>query len=653
MLQDRFFPNMLSFFRRILNSRVGVFFALAFLVIIGLAFAAGDINNFSNGGAAPSGKVADVGKADISTIELRQQVQNELADFRRQQPTLDMGQYIANGGFEGSLERLISGVAIEQFGRKIGLAAGKPMVDGQIAGIGGLRGLDGKFDQKKYEQLLQRENLTDKQIRANIARSIIAQQLTAPTSGATQVPVSVAAPYAALLLEKRAGTIGFIPTTAIDPGTVPTDAELADHYRRNLVRYTVPERRVIRYAPVDATVLASRTAPTDAEIAAAYAEQAQRFGASEKRSVSQLVIGDRAAADALVAKVKGGTPIGTAAKAIGLDVAKLTDLIKKDYATQTNAAIADAVFAAPRGGVAGPLQSPLGWTVVQVDSVQAVAAKSLAQARPDLVKEITADKLARTLAEIHDRVDDALGDNSTFAEIVADQKLQVVTTAPVTADGRNPDAFQQAPDPSLTQVIAAGFSADVGDDPQLVQIGTDGSFALVTLDKIVPSAAPPLARIREPVQRDFVIERARKKVRATAADVVAKANKGLPISLALAQTGLKLPPAQPLGAARAELAANPRGAPPPLALLFTMAEKTAKLLEAPNNAGYFVIYLAQIERHDNRVNPGIVNAMRADLGKVIGQEYLGQFVRAVRKDIGVKKNDASIAAVRKDLAEGR
>lgn len=644
---------MLSFFRRILNSPVGIFFALAFLTVIALAFAAGDINNFGSGAPVAGNKVADVGKVGISPIELRQQVQNELADFRQRQPTLDMGQYLANGGFEGSLERLISGIAVEQFGRKIGLAVGKPMVDGEIANIGALRGIDGKFSQKQYEALLQRENLTDKQIRANIARSIIASQLTAPTTGATQVPVSVAAPYAALLLEKRAGTIGFIPTTAIDPGTVPTDAELADHYRRNLVRYTVPERRVIRYAPVDAAGLASRTAPTDAEIAAAYAEQAQRFGASEKRSVSQLVIGDRAAAEALVAKVKGGTSISVAAKAIGLEVARLNDLVKKDYATQTNAAVADAAFAAPRGGVVGPFQSPLGWMVVQVESVEAVAAKSLAQARPDLVKEITADKLARTLAQIHDRVDDALSDHATFAEIVSDQKLQVVATAPVIADGRDPDNVQQAPDPRLTQVIAAGFSADVGDDPQLVQMGNDGSFALVTLEKIIPSAAPPLARIRDAVQRDFVIERARKKVRAAAADVVAKTNKGLPISLALAQTGLKLPPARPLGAARAELAANPQGAPPPLALLFTMAEKTAKLLEAPNNAGYFVIYLAQIERHDNKVNDGIVRAMRADLGKVIGQEYLSQFVRAVRKDIGVKKNDAAIAAVRKDLAEGR
>lgn len=645
---------MLSFFRRLINSRVGIFVTMGFLIIIAVAFALGDITGTGGAGSSiGAGTIARVGAADITTVEFKQQMQNEVADFRQRQPTLDMAQYIAQGGFEGSLERLINVVAIEQFGKKIGLVAGKPMVDSQIAGVAQLRGVDGKFSQKLYEDLLRREGLTDKQIRGNIARGILATQLTVPTQGATQVPRSIAAPYAALLLEKRAGTIGFIPINAVGAGTKPSDAELANYYRSNVVRYTVPERRVIRYAPIDPASLTARTTPTEAEITAAYKEQAPRFAASEKRSLSQLVIGDRATADALVAKVKGGTAIDVAAKAVGFEAAKLKDLTKADYATQTSAKIADAVFAAGNGAVVGPLQSPLGWTVIRIDSVQAVPAKSLDQARADLTKEIAADKLARTLADIRDRIDDALNDKATFAEIVGDQKLQVKMTAPVIADGRNPDDVRQAPDPALAQVIAAGFSADTGDDPQIVQIGTDGSFALVALDRVIPSAAPPLARIRDLIQRDFMIERARKQVRALAADVVAKTNKGLPISLALAQTGLTLPPARPIGAARAELAANPRGAPPPLALLFSMAEKTAKLLEAPNNAGYFVIYLAQIERHDDAVNAQIVQAMRADIGKVIGQEYLAQFARAARADVGVKKNDAVIAQARKDLAGGR
>ena len=393
--------------------------------------------------------------------------------------------------------------------------------------------------------------------------------------------------------------------------------------------------------------------PTEAEIAAAYKAQAGRFAATEKRSLSQVVIGDRAAADALVAKIKSGTGIDVAAKGAGLQAAKLTGIEKLAYSAQTTTEIASAVFAAARGSVVGPIKSAFGWTIIRVDSVDQVAAKTLDQARADLTRELGADKLTKALGALHDKIDDSIGDNSTFAEIVADQKLQPVTTVPVIADGRDPDNGSVLPDPQLAQVWIAGFAAEQGDDPQLVPVGQDGSFALVSLDRIVPSAPPPIAKIADLVKRDFTIDRARRAARTIAAEIVAKANKGITLSDAVAQASAKLPAVRPIAASRAQLAANPKGAPPPLVLLFSMAPKTAKLLEAPERAGYYVIYLGQIERSAASNNPRLIQAMRGDLSKVIGREYIGQFVQAVRRDVGVKKNDALIAQTRKDLAGER
>lgn len=645
---------MLSFFRSLINSRLGIPFTIAFVVAIGFAFAAGDITGLRTGGiGAPGGDIAaNVGSDSVSIAELKRRTQEDMQNFRQRQPTLDITQFVAEGGFEGTLDRLITGLAIEQFGRKIGMAVDKRVIDGQIANVPDLQGVDGKFDQKKYDALLAQRGLNDKQIRRDITRSIIAQQLTVPTEGASQVPDQLALPYASLLLERRSGTIGFVPTNAIDPGERPSEAELAAFYKKNTTRYTIPERRVIRYALVTPALVEQQSIPSEAEIAAAYKAQATRFAASEKRSLSQAVIADEAQAKALADKVKGGAAIDVAAKAIGFDAAKLTALDKAAYAAQTSGEIADAVFAGGKGAVVGPIKSPFGWLVVRVDSVEKIAARSLDAARADLTREIAAEKRARLLGEIHDKMDDALNDKATFAEIVADQKLQPVTTAPLIADGRDPDHGDVKPDPSLSQVVAAAFAAEPGDDPQLVPAGDDGSFAVVALDRIVPAAPPPLAKFHDIVLRDFVIERARAKARKIAVDVVASTNKGTPLALALAQAPIKLPPTRPLAAARAEIAANPQGAPAPLALLFSMAGKTAKLLEAPNNTGYYVIYLDEVEHHDASGKPQVVKAMRADIGKVVGREYVSQFFAALRKEIGVKKNDAAIAAARKDLAGG-
>lgn len=645
---------MLSLIRRLINSRTGLIVTFAFLAIIGLAFAASDITGLAQQGRLPTGSsVATIGKAEISVAELKRRTQDEMENFRQRQPGLDMVQYVAQGGFDGTLERLISGYALEQFGLKTGMVVSKRAADGQIASVPALQGPDGKFSQTKYESLLAQRRLTDAQIRAEVQRSTLSQQLTVPTEGASQIPLNLAAPYAALLLEKRAGIVGFVPTNAIGVGEKPTESEVSTYYKRNLTRYTIPERRVIRYALVTPAMVKAAATPTEAEIAAAYKAQAARFAASEKRSLSQVVIGGKAEADALVAQIKGGAAIETAARAKGLEAAKIADVDKPAYAKQVTPDIANAVFAAPSGTVVGPLKSAFGWTIIRVDAVKQIAARSLDQARADLTKELGADKLVRTLGAIHDKIDDAIGGNATFAEIVADQKLQTLTTPAVIADGRDPDNGKAQPDPNLSQVIAAGFAAETGDDPQLVPAGVDGSFAVVALDRIIPAAPPPVANISDVVMRDFAIDRARRKARQIAADIVAKVGKGTSLPDAIAQAPVKLPAVQPIGATRAQLAAATKGAPPPLVLLFSMANKTAKLLEAPNSTGYYVIYLDKIERTASVGNPQLLQAMRGDLGKVVGREYVEQFITAIRQDLGVKKNDAVIAQTRKELAGER
>lgn len=73
---------MLAFVRRFLNSTLGKGIALAFLVVIALAFAAGDISGLRPGGAS-SDVVAKVGGHKVHDAELTKQVQQELEGARQ------------------------------------------------------------------------------------------------------------------------------------------------------------------------------------------------------------------------------------------------------------------------------------------------------------------------------------------------------------------------------------------------------------------------------------------------------------------------------------------------------------------------------------------------------------------------------------------
>ncbi len=642
---------MLSFFRRIINSKAGIVVTFIVLGVIALAFAAGDITGMGGGAMTLSGdNVATVGGGKVGAAELRSRVQTELQAARQQQPTATMEQLLAQGGLQSVLDRTINGIALEEFGRDQGMVVSKRSIDGVIASIPGLRGPNGQFDPANYQRLLADQKLTDAQVRTDIARDIIAQQLMLPTQGATQVPMKVALPYASLLLEKRSGQVAFIPAKAVDTGAAPAEVELQAFYRRNIARYTVPERRVIRYALVSPDQVKARAVPTDTEVAAAYRQQAPRFAAAEKRTISQVVIADQAGANTLAAKVKGGTSIADAARAAGLEPAIQSGVTKQAYAAASTAGIADAAFAAQQGGVIGPVRGPLGWIVARIEGIEQVAGKTLEQARPELVTELTKQKLQQALSDVHDKLDDALAKNATFDEAVADQKLAAQTTPALLADGGNPDAPAGAADPAITPIVAAAFQMAEGDPAQLVPVGSEGGFAMVAIGRVVGAGLRTLALLRDRVVADVTADRARAAARRLASDILAKVNKGTPLAQALASSGRTLPPVQPAIATRAQLTSAQGDVQPALALMFSMAKGNAKLLEAPNNAGWMIVKLDTIIPGNAAGTPEAVAGARGSIARIVGREYAEQFARAVRIAVGVKTDAAALAKVRADLA---
>lgn len=640
---------MLSFFRRITKSKLGIPITLGILAVIALAFAAGDINNVRNG-SNTAGTAVTVGKTAISEADLRSRVRTAFDNARQQSPGLTMEAFVTQGGFDSVVERAVNELALQQFAQNVGMAASKRAVDGEIASVPAFQGFDGKFSQTNYDNLLKQQGLTDKGIREDIARGMLSRQLIAPTSGASQVPSQLALPYASLLLERRQGTVAYIPVTAIAGGAQPTDADLQTYYTRQRARYLIPERRVVRYAVVKAADVAANAKPTPAEIAQAYNQNRARFAASERRALTQVVLADQAAAAALAAKVKGGSSMADAARTAGLEASSVPAGDKAAIGAATSAAIADAAFGASQGSVLGPLRSPLGWHVVRVDSIQPVAGKSLAEATPELTAELGKVKAQEALAAIHDKLDDAIGGNATFDEVISDGKLAAQTTRPLTATGIDPTAPTAQQDPMLQRLAQAAFAAEPGDSPQLVQTDADGSFAIVGIGTVVPAAPPPLAQIRDQVARDFVIDRNLRAARALATAAVAKINGGTPLAAALQGTGVKLPPAQTLNATRAELARQGGQLPPPVALMFSMAAKRAKMLEAPNRGGYFIVYLDAIQSGNAAGNPALVKSAQQGLGGVSGRELSEQFAAAVRKAVDVKRNEAVLSRLRAELS---
>lgn len=640
---------MLSLFRRGFMSKI-------MLVVLVIGLFAIVITGFGTGGMGLGGlgglggtTVASIEGEELSSQRLRDETQRQLDRLRQGQPELDIASFLRQGALDEVLDQLIDLTAAAVFGREQGLGVSRRMVDQQIASIPEFHDVTRQFDESIFRQVLARENLTEMQIREEFATRLMQRQLLGPVALSVHVPDAIAQQYASLLLETRTGIVGAVPSAAMGAGAEPSEAEIAAFYRSNEARYTIPERRVIRYAVFGTENVAAAAQATEAEIQAAYRSN-PAYAAGESRRLSQVVL-DEAAARALAQKVAAGTAFAAAAAQAGRSASDIALGVnsREAFAAKSSPAVAAAVFGAAEGATVGPVRGPFGWHVVKVEDVIVTPARPLASVRDELAAQIQQRKTANALNDLATRIENAIGEGSTLDEIAAAQKLDVKETAPVTAAGAAPEtAGWQAP-PELQPMLEGAFALEPGEDPGVETIEENKRYAVVAVTRAIPSAAPPLARIRDRVKADLVVRRASERARSVASAIVARINGGMPPSQAFAQAQVKLPAVETITATRREIARADAQVPPPMAMMFSLPRGKARILAAPDGRGWFVVYLDRIVPGDARKEPGLAQAVRTQFGSIIGEEYAAQFTNAVRAELDIERNDEAVKALRSEM----
>ncbi|MXP42346.1 peptidylprolyl isomerase [Altererythrobacter soli] len=638
---------MLQFFRNFFKSKLGVPVMLAFLVLIGLAFASADVANTGTfGGVSGGDRVAVVGDQRISTADLAAAMTAALDNEKQQNPTLTMQAFIAQGGMDRVLNELLQRTAISEYARKHGLRAGDRLIDSELVQIPAFRGADGKFDNEAFQAVLRQRGLSEALVRQDIAAGLFARQVLLPATFGTAVPESLAQRYARLLRERRQGSIAVLPSTAFAPEGAPTAEQLQAYYRENNSDYIRPERRVISYATFGEEVLGDTPAPTDAQIAARYEQNREQYAASESRTFTQLVVPTQAAAKAVADRVAAGTSLAAAASASGLATTTVGPVTKAAFAAQTSQAVADAAFAAGQGAVAAPARGGLGWYVLRVDQIDRKPARSLADVRGEIAESLAAELRRTAFLDIAARIEEQLEEGGSLAEVADELNLELQTTRPLTADGRVYGTDETAP-PVLAPALRTAFDMEE-EEPQLAEVEPGKTFLVFGVTDITPSAPAPLAQIREDVIADWRRSVGSERAKAAAQRVLQRVQKGQALAAALAAEKVQLPPIDPVNMGREELA-QAQQVPPVLALLFSMAKGTVKRLEAPQDNGWFVVQLDQVTVPEMERQDPLVGATRQQLAGVFGEEYAEQLVKAAQREVGVERNQEAIDAVARQL----
>ena len=643
---------MLSFFRKVTNSKVGTWIMAAILIAILAGFALSDLQNFGSGNIGfgmSSNTLAKVGGQQVTEQEMSDTMQRRLEVVRQQQPTADYSTIM--GEFDDILGELIDNKTLLAFAEKFRFPLSKRLVDAEIAQIPQTKGLNGQFSEQAYQSFLAQQRISDSEVRQILAGGLLQRYLLTPVAANARVMAGMATPYASMLLESREGEAAAVPLATFRAGLKPTDADLQQYYAANRNRYMVPEQRALRIARIGPEQVANVTASVQ-DIANYYNAHKADYAPKMTRDISQVVVQDQATATAIAERAKGGATIAAAAAPAGSNAAVTTlkDQSQQAYASVAGKDAAAAVFAAASGAVVGPIHTDFGWAVAKVDSVKTTGGKTLEQARAEISSKLTTDKRKNAIEDLVDKIQDSVDGGSNFTEAASQAKLPVTTTPLITSDGTSrSDAGFKLP-PELAPALKSGFELEPNDPPDIVALPNDQGYAMVSPGEVVPAAPAPFATVRDQLVNDWMNAKALDRARAVANQIESKVQRGMPLGQATKESGTALPPVQPLAARRLQLATAQGPIPVPIKMLFSLGPGKSVMTADPEGHGFFIVKVTKIVPGNALTQPSLIQHMQGELQQSVSDDYARQFLAAMRQEIGTKRNEAAIQAMKARLA---
>lgn len=637
---------MLAFFRRILSSWI----AVAFLALIMIAFIVTGVGAPGGGlvGGPGADAVATVGSRSVTTAEISRRVNQALRQAREQQPSLTTAQFLgAVGGLGPIVEQTIGAAVLTEWGKRHGISASERLIGGEIGKIPAFHGPTGEFSQDVMNGVLQQQRISFTTMHDDIRGDLIRRQLLTPIMASARAPDAMLRAYAQLVIDQRQGAIGMV--AARPDGPPPTDRDISDFYKAHVARYSLPERRALRYAIISPETVAS-TPPSEAEIAAQFKADAAKYGATETRTLQRVVLPNENAAKAFAAKLARGTSFTQAATEAGLAPADIAvGAVTRDaFARADGKAVADAAFALAKPGNTIPIKSTLGWTIAHVEAITRAPARTLEQAAPEIRAALAKKKTDDALATLIGQVEDSVNDGAAFNEIIAKHKLQAVTTPALLPNGTAPADPSFKADATVTALLKAAAEATADDEPTIENLDPTHA-ALLSVANVIPAAPVPLAEIKPRVALDFQMQRAAEKARGVAQSILAKAKGGQPLAAAFAAAGLEAP--KPIALTQLELSRAGQNVPTPIRVLFRLAPGKADLVQGPNGS-WFIVKLDRIAPGDPKLLPMVMAATRGELQRSLSDEYAEQFAMAAREEIKIKRNPQALSALDRELRGG-
>lgn len=475
-------------------------------------------------------RLARVGHGEVTVDAYKNAYQNELRRIQQRLRRAVTNEEARRYGLDLQvLERLVTGVALDQKVASMGLASSDETTQRLLSAEKVLQGPDGKFDPERFKQLARDSGVTERGLVAEEKASYLRKTLTDLAVAGVEPPRLMVEAIHNFRNESRTVEYIELPTSAAGEAPTPSDEEVKKYFTDHEQTFRAKEVRKLTVLAATPSSLAKPAEVSDADVHKLYDEvKSKRFGAPEKREVRQIVFKtDKEAEDAL-AKLKAGADIDALAVELKLNP-KDVDLGFIEARDFGDARVAAAVFGLSQPGLAEPVHTAFGTVVSQVKKIApGVYTKTAEQAAPELRAELAAQRATPEVRRIHDAIEEQRASGKPLGEVAKAVGLETRTIDGVDDAGRDRDGKPIAAIPASADLLKAAFASDVGVDNDTVAT-RDGGYVWYEVNSVEPARQKTFEEVKGAVLDTMRTDAAQKALAAKGDEIAEKLRSGQPM----------------------------------------------------------------------------------------------------------------------------
>ncbi len=581
-----------------------------------------------------------VGGASVSITEVRDQFNRQLEGIQRQTGQRpEPEQAVRFGLHVRALEEVIQRAVLDYTIQQFGLVVSDDEVYAAISRNPAFAGTGGSFDRLLFRNRLQQARISEAQFVADVRREIAANQLFGAVRSEGLAPKSLRDDIFRMEAERRIGETIYIPDAIVVDVPKPTAEQLGAYFEANKARFQIPEFRAFSYVLLTADDVASQVGVTPDMVKQEYEARAGEFGTAEKRDVDQAMADTEDKAKAIIAAVTAGKSLEDAAKEVlgsADGVIKLGPVTKKDLPPGP---LADGVFSLPVGVAPAPIQSPLGWHIVRVNSIDAGKSVPFDEVKERLEKELRAQLAPDLLIKQVTDFERVLAKTQSMKQAAEDLGLKVRTYENIDSRGQDAEGKQVVIGAAASELVQAAFATRESAESELLETQR-GEYFVVRTDRITPARTPTLNEVEAKVVDAWQAEERRKLADAKVKQALDKANAGTSFEDLAKELGLEARVTKPVS--RFEADQGNYLTQPVVQELFKLTE--GKVQSVRTAEGAVLVKLNKLEPVDMARDKEQIERFGKQLDGMVANDLILQLIAALRAKYGVTVDEAVFAA---------